>query len=130
MGKNEGLAVWIHVASILSEDYSKRGLHCPDGEPVEPIVVVGWIDSCRIEVQVVTVRLRVERRTPVVPVRASVVEPRTVTVARGREAQVVVGARLTAHAESSSTHRMVGVVRNVNGVGRHLIRCLRQNTEA
>lgn len=109
----------------------RRVLHRPDREAVEPIVVVGWIDSRRIEVQVVTVRLRVERRTPVVPVRASVVEPRTATVARGREeAQVVVGARLTAHAESSSTHRMGGVVRNVNGVGRHLIRCLRQNSEA
>ena len=60
-------------------------LHRPDGESVEPIVVVGWINSRRIEVQIVTVRLRVKRRRPVVPVRASVVEPRTVTVARGRE---------------------------------------------
>ena len=63
----------------------QRVLHRPDREAVEPIVVVGWIDSRRIEVQVVAVRLRVERRAPVVPVRASVVEPRTVAVARGGE---------------------------------------------
>ena len=63
----------------------RRVLHRPDRESVEPIVVVGWIDSRRIEVQIVAVRLRVERRAPVVPVRASVVEPRTVAVARGGE---------------------------------------------
>ena len=34
----------------------RRVLHRPDGKSVEPIVVVGWIDSSRIEVQVVTVR--------------------------------------------------------------------------
>ena len=68
----------------------RRVLHRPDREAVEPIVVVGWIDSRRIEVQIVAVRLRVERRAPVGPVRASVVEPRTVAVARGGEdAQVV-----------------------------------------
>ena len=109
----------------------RRVLHRPDREPVEPIVVVGWIDCRRIEVQVLTVRLRVERRTPVVPVRASVVEPRTVTVARGgEETQVDVGANRTAHAEQSSTHRVGGVVRNVNGVGCYLIRCTQQNAEA
>ena len=60
-------------------------LHRPDREPVEPIVVVGWIDPSTIEVQVVAVRLRVERRAPVVAVGASVVQARTVAVARGGE---------------------------------------------
>ena len=60
-------------------------LHRPDREPVEPIVVVGWIDPSTIEVQIVAVRLRVERRAPVVAVGASVVQARTVAVARGGE---------------------------------------------
>ena len=65
-------------------------LHRPDRKSVEPIVVVGWIDTFRIEVQVVTVRLRVERCTPVVPVGASVVERSPVAVARGGEEEHVV----------------------------------------
>ena len=60
-------------------------LDCPNRKSVETVVVVGWIDTCGIEVQVVPVRLGVERRTPVVAVRATVVERRTVAVAIGGE---------------------------------------------
>ena len=60
-------------------------LHRPDTKAVEAIVVVGGIDSSAIEVQVVAVRLRVERRTPVVAVGAPVVETRPVAVARRGE---------------------------------------------
>ena len=92
----------------------RRVLHRPDREAVEPIVVVGWINSRRIEVQIVTVRLRVERRRPVVPVRASVVETRPVAVARGGEETLVVNLhspkRYTLSAVSTSTHRMGDVV--------------------
>ena len=60
-------------------------LHRPDGKAVEAIVVVGWIDPSTIEVQIVAVRLRVERRAPVVAVRAVIVETRPVAVARSWE---------------------------------------------
>ena len=60
-------------------------LDSPNREAVEPVVVVRGIDATRIEVQVVAVSRRVQRRRPVVAVRAVVVETRTVPVARGRE---------------------------------------------
>ena len=60
-------------------------LDSPNREAVEPIVVVGWIDSSRIEVQIVTVGLRVERRAPEAAVRTSAVQARAVPEARGRE---------------------------------------------
>ena len=60
-------------------------LDSPNREAVEPVVVVRGIDTTRIEVQVVAVSRRVQRRRPVVAVRAVVVETRTVPVARGRE---------------------------------------------
>jgi hypothetical protein len=64
-------------------------LNSPNRESVEAIVVVRWIDSFRIEVQVVTVGLRVERRAPVVAVRTSVVQARAVPVASGREENAI-----------------------------------------
>jgi hypothetical protein len=60
-------------------------LDSPNREAVEPVVVVRGIDTTRIEVQVVAVSRRVQRRRPVVAVRAAVVETRTVPVARGGE---------------------------------------------
>lgn len=60
-------------------------LNRADRKAVPAIVVVLRIHVRGIEVQVVGVRGRVERRGPVVPVRASVVERRTVVVASGGE---------------------------------------------
>ena len=48
-------------------------LHRPDGEAVVPIVVVLWVDSSTVEVQVPSVTRRVESARPVVAVRATVV---------------------------------------------------------
>ena len=60
-------------------------LNRADRKAVPAIVVVLGIHFRSIEVQVVGVRLRVETGRPVVAVRASVVERRTVVVASGRE---------------------------------------------
>ena len=60
-------------------------LHCPAGEPVEPVVVVLRVDPARVEVQVPAVRLRVETAAPVVAVRASVVPALAVAVAAAGE---------------------------------------------
>ena len=56
-------------------------LHSPASEAVEPIVVVLWVYSARVEVQVPAVRLRVETARPVVAVRTTVVPRLAVTVA-------------------------------------------------
>ena len=64
-------------------------LHRPDGKAVEAIDVVGWTDPSTIEVQIVAVRLRVERRAPVVAVCAVIVETRPVAVARSWEEDAV-----------------------------------------
>ena len=60
-------------------------LHCPAGEAVEPIVVVLWVHTDRVEVQVPAVRLRVERTRPVVAVRATVVPRLAIAVAGAGE---------------------------------------------
>ena len=60
-------------------------LNSPHSETVEAVVVVLRIDTTRIEVQVVAVGSRVQRGTPIVAVRASVVQARPVPVAGGRE---------------------------------------------
>ena len=64
-------------------------LDSPNREAVEAIVGVRWIDSFRIEVQVVTVGLRVERRAPVVAARPSEAQARAVPVASGREENAI-----------------------------------------
>ena len=56
-------------------------LNRPNREAVEPIVVVLRIDTTTVEVQVPTIRSGVERRGPVVAVRAAVVPRRTIAVA-------------------------------------------------
>ncbi|MFR9543841.1 MAG: hypothetical protein SNH27_17580 [Rikenellaceae bacterium] len=43
-------------------------------EPVRTVVVVRWIHVSAVEVQVVPIRRRVGRSTPVVPVAATVVQ--------------------------------------------------------
>ncbi len=60
-------------------------LNRPDRKAVPAIVVVLRIDIRGIEVQVVGIGSRVEPRRPVVPVRATVVERRTIVVAGSRE---------------------------------------------
>jgi hypothetical protein len=60
-------------------------LNRPNGEAVEPIVVVLGIHATTVEVQVPTIRGRVERRRPVVTVRAAVVPRRAIAVAGARE---------------------------------------------
>ena len=93
-------------------------LHRPDTKAVEAIVVVGGIDSSAIEVQVVSVRLRVERRTPVVAVGAPVVETRPVAVARRGEVRQTYF--FLECPEKLTTIRAVYC--SENGVGCHLIR--------
>lgn len=75
------------VCVCLARCIGVRGklLDSPNREAVEPVEVARGKDTTRIEVQVVAVSRRVQRRRPVVAVRAVVVETRTVPVARGRE---------------------------------------------
>lgn len=60
-------------------------LHRAHGVAVPAVVVVGRIHVAAIEVQVVGVRRIVEHRTPVVAVRAPIVEGRAIAVAAGGE---------------------------------------------
>ena len=60
-------------------------LNRPNREAVEPIVVVLRIDTTTVEVQVPTIRSGVERRGPVVAIRAAVVPRRAIAVAGARE---------------------------------------------
>ena len=60
-------------------------LHRPDGKTVVPIVVVLWIDSSTVEVQVPRVAGRVERGRPVVAIGSAVVPRRPIAVAGSRE---------------------------------------------
>ena len=60
-------------------------LHRTHSKAVPAVVVVGWIHSSAIEVQVEGVRRIVERTTPVVAVRTPVIEGRAIAVSRGRE---------------------------------------------
>jgi hypothetical protein len=62
-----------------------RVLNRSNREPVPAIVVVGRIHFRTIEVQVPSIRLGVVCRTPVVAVRAPIVQSRTIVVATGRE---------------------------------------------
>ena len=62
-----------------------RVLNRSNCEAVPAIVVVGRIHFRTIEVQVPSIRLGVVCRTPVVAVRASVVQARPVPVAGGGE---------------------------------------------
>ena len=55
------------------------------GEAVKAVVVVLRVDATTVEVQVPTVRGGVERRRPVVSVRAAVVPRRAIAVAAARE---------------------------------------------
>ena len=79
-------------------------LDSPNREAVEAIVVARWIDSFRIEVQVVTVGLRVERRAPVVAARTSAAQARAVPVASGREEN---GVAIYKRGESSASHAVL-----------------------
>ena len=56
-----------------------------DRKTVEPIVVVLRIHASRVEVQVPPVGCGVERRRPIVAVRATVVPRRAIAVAGARE---------------------------------------------
>ena len=60
-------------------------LNRPDRKAESAFVVVLRIDFRGIEVQVVGIGSRVEPRRPVVPVRATVVERRTIVVPGSRE---------------------------------------------
>lgn len=60
-------------------------LNRPTHEAVEPIVVVLRIDTATVEVQVATIRLRVERGRPVVTVRATIVAGSTIPVTTARK---------------------------------------------
>ena len=60
-------------------------LNRPDRKAESAFVVVLRIDIRGIEVQVVGIGSRVEPRRPVVPVRATVVERRTIVVPGSRE---------------------------------------------
>ena len=60
-------------------------LNSPHREAVEAIVVVLGIHTRRIEVQVATIRTRIQSRSPVVAVRATIVQRRTIVVASGRK---------------------------------------------
>lgn len=62
-----------------------RVLNRSNREPVPAIVVVGRIHFRTIEVQVPSIHLGVVCRTPVVAVRAPIVQSRTIVVATGRE---------------------------------------------
>lgn len=62
-----------------------RVLNRSNSEAVPAIVVVGRIHFRTIEVQVPSIRLGVVCRTPVVAVRAPIVQSRTIVVATGRE---------------------------------------------
>ena len=78
--------VRLYVACFVVTAFSVgKLLDSPNREAVEPVVVARGIDTTRIEVQVVAVGSRVQRGRPVEADRASVVEPRPVPVARGRE---------------------------------------------
>ena len=65
-------------------------------EAVEPIVVVLWVDTTTVEVQVPTIRCGVERSRPVVAVRTTIVPRRAIAVARARKEDL----RVTALHES------------------------------
>jgi hypothetical protein len=62
-----------------------RVLNRSNREPVPAIVVVGRIHFRTIEVQVPSIRLGVVCRTPVVAVRAPIVEGNSGAIARSRE---------------------------------------------
>ena len=56
-----------------------------DRKAVVTIVVVRRIDIARIEVQVVGIAIRVQRRRPVVAIRTAIVQARVIDVASGGE---------------------------------------------
>ena len=58
------------------------------GEPVVPIVVVLRIHTTTVEVQVVCVAGRIERRRPVVTVGTAIVPTRTIAVARASKEEL------------------------------------------
>ena len=60
-------------------------LNSPHRKAVEAVVVVLRIHIGRIEVQVVSIRSRVQRTCPIVAVRATIVERRAIVVASSRE---------------------------------------------
>jgi len=72
-------------------------LNRPDRKAVPAIVVVLRIDIRGIEVQVVGIGSRVEPRRPVVPVRATVVERRTIVVPGSREENPICSAVVTCY---------------------------------
>ena len=63
-------------------------LNSPRSKTIAPVAVVRWKHTTRIEDQVVCVRRRVVRRTPIVAVRTTVVERSTIVVARSREENI------------------------------------------
>ena len=67
------------------DDSKNRVLNRSNREAVPAIVVVRRINFRTIEVQVPRIRGRVVRGRPVVPVRAPIVQSRTIVVAAGRE---------------------------------------------
>ena len=62
-------------------------LNRANSEAVETVVVVLRIHATRIEVQIAAIRGGIERRRPVVTVRATIVPRRAITVAGAREEQ-------------------------------------------
>ena len=72
-------------------------LNRPDRKAVPAIVVVLRIDIRAIEVQVVGIGSRVEPGRPVVPVRATVVERRTIVVPGSREENPICSAVVTCY---------------------------------
>ena len=57
-------------------------LNRPNRKPIVPVVVVLWVDSTTVEVQVASITSRVERSRPVVTVGATIVPRTTIAVAR------------------------------------------------
>ena len=58
-----------------------RVLNSPHSETVEAVVVVLRIDATRIEVQVATISGRVQRRSPIVAIGATIVPRSPIAVA-------------------------------------------------
>ena len=81
--------LWPHLVCGAKRKNEHRALlNSPRRKTIAPVAAVRWIHITRIEVQVVCVRRRVVRRTPIVAVRTAVVERSTIVVARSREENI------------------------------------------
>ena len=94
------------VCMCLARCIGVRGklLDSPNREAEEPAVAVRGTDTTRTEAQVVAVSRRVQRRRPVVAVRAVAVETRTAPVARGGEDNRVA---VNARSEATTCHAIL-----------------------